>query len=144
MWPARDDRQVLPQVERTISPIVAAAVLWLIGCTEAPSNSCVCTEEFRTYVIVVVNAAGTPVTNLTPSVTLVRTGQPITPLASPVGGTYPVLSDAELPLIQSSGDMVRFVVASGQESGTADITFAATPCRCHIEKVGGPDTLVLR
>lgn len=132
------------RLARTYRMIVAVAVPCLIGCAEAPSNSCACTEEFRTYVIVVVNAAGTPVTNLTPSVTLVRTGQAITPRASPVGGTYPVLSDAELPLIQSSGDMVRFEVASGQESGTADITFAATPCRCHIEKVSGPDTLVLQ
>ena len=129
---------------RTYHRIVAAAVLSLIGCAEASSNSCACTEEFRTYVIVVVNAVGTPVANLTPSVTLVRTGQPITPLASPVGGTYPAFSDAELPLVQSSGDLVRFEVASGQASGTADITFAATPCRCHIEKVSGPDTLVLR
>lgn len=124
--------------------IVAAAALWLIGCAEAPSNSCVCTEEFRTYVIVVVNAAGTPVPNLTPTVTLVRTGQLITPQSSPVGGHYPVISDAELPLIQSSGEIVRFAVASDQGAGTADITFAATPCRCHIEKVSGPDTLVLR
>lgn len=128
----------------TLRVIATATALWLSGCDAVPPNSCACTEEFRTFAIVVVNAAGAPVLGLTPTVTLVRTGEPITPPDPPYAGHYAVFSDAELSLIQSSAEAVRFVVAGNQGSGAAELLFSTTACRCHIQKVSGPDTLVLQ
>lgn len=96
--------------------------------------------------MLVLDPAGSPVQGLSPTITLVRTGQQITPAEQSFGGRYPIVSDNQRGMIRPGGDTVRFQVTGPQGSGTASLVFDVTngECRCHVTKVAGPDTLVLR
>jgi hypothetical protein len=130
--------------------IIACAVLALVvsgpalSCSD-PSDGCVCTASFAFYNVAVVTASGAPVTGLTPTVTVIRTGQHLTPSVSAAGNQYPVFSDGEISQIDPAGEAVHFAAGNAQGSTAGDYVFDAPgACHCHMRKVSGPDTLVLR
>lgn len=108
-------------------------------------RDCVCTSEFRSYTVAVVDGTGAPVSGLAPTITLVRTGQRVMPRASAFGNMYPVFTDDEVALVGDAAEAVRFAVTGAPGTATADFVFDVDrPCRCHIRKVSGPDTVTLQ
>ena len=101
-----------------------------------------CTDELRTVIVHVTDAAGTPISGLQPTSTIdghsvnVAQGSEFDP------GSYAVISDAELHLIGDTAD-VTFDVSSAQGSASATFEISTEPCHCHINRVSGPTTLVL-
>ncbi len=123
-------------------------VLALAACSGDECDTVACTMEFRTFSVAVVNEAGEPVTGLEPVVTMVRTGEELDPsdmgLGDPASGVYLVMTDGNAALIQQDEEPVRFTATTGQLSVTGDFVFGMTMCRCHVEQLSGPDTLVIR
>lgn len=123
----------------------AAAALAILACDD-PAGHCACTEEFRTFHITVLDDTGSPVPDVTITRTNQRTGQVLEPtwLGMTVWGTYLVADDGLLEAFSPDGDVVR---VTGQKDGAAfqaNFVFAVPgPCRCHVDKLAGPDTVTI-
>ena len=108
-------------------------------------NDCACTEEFRTFTLTVVDELIVPVSDVTLTEILVRTGEHIGFSDPEVAqGVYKILDDSFKDRISQSGDRIRM---TGSKSGVGvfltDFVFETDPCRCHINKVSGPDTAII-
>lgn len=114
------------------------------GCS-GPEAAQVCTAEFRSYTVTAVDTAGAPVNGLTVDVVILRTGKHPTPglLALYTPGTYAILDDGARNELLPSGDPVRVVGTKGALGFQADYRFDV-PGGCHVNKVSGPDTVVVR
>jgi len=115
------------------------------GCDDA-TGTCACTEEFRAYLVMVLDDAMQPANGVTLTRTDLRTGKVLEPtwLGMPVPGAYVVVDDGLAGEFSSAGDTVRVVFAQGGSTHTEDFEFAVpAPCFCHVEKLAGPDTVVM-
>ncbi len=128
--------------------VLIGTVFSLAACSDDECETVACTMEFRTFSVAVVNEAGEPVTGLAPVVTMVRTGEELDLSdmgpGDPESGVYLVMTDGNAALIQQDEEPVRFTATTGQLSVTGDFVFGMTRCRCHVEQLSGPDTLVMR
>jgi len=128
--------------------VLIGTMFSLAACSDDECETVACTMEFRTFSVAVVNEAGEPVTGLEPVVTMVRTGEDLdfsdTGPGDPASGIYLVMTDGHGSLIEQDEEPVRFTATTGQLSVTGDFVFGMTMCRCHVEQLSGPDTLVMR
>lgn len=104
-----------------------------------------CTEEFRTATVFVADANAQPVTDATVRTYLVRTGEPVpvTSIIDLIPGYYVILDDNATRLIPSGVEQFRVTASRGGGPATEAIYGFGAPQGCHIEKVSGPDTLVV-
>jgi hypothetical protein len=115
------------------------------GCSDA-TLACACTDEYRMYIVTLVDDALQPVDGATLTRTDLRTGRVLVPrvLALLARGVYMIADDGLVDEFSSDGDVVRVTGTAGGGSFTADFVFATPePCRCHVERLGGPDTVVV-
>ena len=132
---------------RQLAAAAAAAGALSVAACDDQSSQCACTEEFRTYPVTVVDEAGDPATEVQLTRTNLRTGEVFEPtwLGQPVPGTYLVADDGLTDEFSGDGDTVRVEGEQGAASFTALFEFAVDePCRCHVEKLAGPDTVLIR
>jgi hypothetical protein len=134
----------------TLARLVPLAALALAaasapGCDD-PSAACACTEEFRVYIVTVLDDASQPQNNVALTRTNLRTGRVLEPgwLALLAPGVYDVADDGMRDEFSSDGDTVRVTGTQGGASFTADFVFATPePCRCHVTRIAGPDTVII-
>jgi len=105
----------------------------------------VCTEEFRTATVFVVDARDRPVTDALVQTYLVRTGElvPVTSILDLIPGSYLILDDGATSLIPSGTEEFRVTVTRGGGVPLEALYVFEAPQGCHIAKVSGPDTLVV-
>ncbi len=128
------------------SALLAVVATTLPACQDVV-NQCACTEEFRAYPVTVVDAAAQPVAEVVMTRTHLPTGAVLEPtwLGMPAPGVYIVADDGLIDVFSSDGDLVRVTGVKGDASFSADFVFAVPdPCRCHVEQLAGPDTVVVR
>jgi hypothetical protein len=115
----------------------------LVGCND---HMCVCTDEFKSIQLSVLNPAGQPEPGVQVQTTVVRTGTVIHPDQSYNStGDYTILDDSYVNLLQLRGDKLHVVGSKGGLSFTAEFVARPDgPCRCHIEKVSGPTVVTLQ
>ena len=126
--------------------LALSLVAMALACSDSTNSQCACTEEFRTFTLTVLDDAMQPAPNVTLVRTNLRTGKVLEPgwLGLLVAGTYLVADDGLVDEFSSAGDTVRVVGTQGGVSFTADFVFAApAPCRCHVELLAGPDTVII-
>ncbi len=126
--------------------LLALGLATSVTCNGPTTSSCVCTEEFRTFAVTVLDDALQPANNVTLTRTNLRTGKVLEPgwLGLLTPGTYLVADDGLLEEFSSAGDTLRVVGTDEGASFTADFVFAVpAPCRCHVELRAGPDTVVI-
>jgi hypothetical protein len=113
----------------------------LVGCGDQAASP-VCTALFALIPLTVQAQNGAPVSGLTISATVLRTGQSfvVPQIGAGAPGTYVVFDDNFRDRIRASGDSVR-VSGSGTLHFTQDFRFDV-PGGCHVRKVAGPDTVV--
>lgn len=109
----------------------------------------ICTTEFRTVPVTVLDAAGQPVTGASFDVlrtsadtSVVCTGAPSEACLEGQAwgeGQYPIVSDA-VP-VDEAGEAFRLVITHG--STRLDTTYQIGYDGCHVFKASGPDTLRL-
>jgi len=101
-----------------------------------------CTDLFATIGVNVVDSAGRPVTGLEAVSRFEDNGQELRlQQASAPDGFYIIVDDNQLPRISGEGEALRFD-ATGPRGAVAG-QFLIASDGCHVEKVDGPDDLVL-
>lgn len=109
----------------------------------APSDPIACTEEFRSWNVIVVDSAGAPIDGLTVRVLRAATGEPL-PYggASFSAGSYRIMDDGMTASIRIDGETIEAGTSGGGATFDAAWEFGADAWRCHVEKLSGPDTVV--
>ncbi len=105
----------------------------------------VCTREYVTYTVRVVDASGDLLADLTTRSVVEPSGvELVTAQDANTGqvGVYPVASDAHGRLISRSGTTVRFEATGDGLSAEASFVFDTDGC--HVRKVSGPQEIVAR
>jgi hypothetical protein len=119
------------------------AVAGLLGACDQQAGP-VCTALFAVATVTVVDSLQAPATTATVTTTLLRTGETLTPttIMDFALGVYPILDDGARSKLRTSGDSIRVRVVQG--AAAAETVYRIdVPGGCHVERVGGPDTLVL-
>jgi hypothetical protein len=117
------------------------------ACSPVESN-CICTDEFATSTITIINANAVPVDSL--DITIKdKDGNKLyikQDFYSLVPGRYIVLNDGFLNLLCGKilPQQFSFAATDGEDTVSAKFLFSTDDCCCHIHKVAGPDTLVIR
>lgn len=121
-----------------------ASVLALAACGDG-DGARVCTASFAFITSVAVDGAGLPVSNLVVTDTVVRTGKGFDVAQNGffnAAGVFVVFSDSYLADVHEAGDAVRVSGTSGGKGFSATYEFGSDGC--HVRKVSGPDTVVVR
>lgn len=116
----------------------------VIACSGDPdlTDPIACTEEFRSWGVVVINAAGEPIDGLTVRVVRASSGAllPYGDAAFSAGG-YRIMDDGMAASIRIEGEIIEASATGGGATFDAAWEFGADAWRCHVEKLSGPDTV---
>jgi hypothetical protein len=110
-----------------------------------PATPCVCTLEFRTFSVTVLDASGEPAEGVSISVHRVSDGLDLTEPNDllPTPGVYVILTDGNRDDVSENGTAVEVVGTLGDRGFTAEHVFDRDACNCHVNEVSGPDTVQL-
>jgi hypothetical protein len=120
-------------------------ILWK-QCSDEPDD-CICTEEFRMYLVTVVDSLGNPVDSLLTTITNDGgkeynfegyTPPPFMP------GAYFVMTDGYESDFRLGSKKIFFKGTKEDKEAAGEYEFKTDKCLCHVYKVTGPDTLVLK
>ena len=103
-----------------------------------------CTALFAYVTAVAVDTDANPVSGLAITDTVVRTGHGFAvpqDVAFPTG-TVDLFSDNFIGEVRKSGDAVRVTGTAGGKGFSASYTLGSDGC--HVRKIAGPDTVVVR
>jgi hypothetical protein len=100
-----------------------------------------CTDSFNSIVVRVVDSTGAPVDGLEAVTRFEDSGQELRLVQGFGFGSYTIVDDTQLPRISSDGEALRFD-ARGPRGAVAG-QFLIGSDGCHVEKIDGPDDLVL-
>lgn len=131
------------------SYLITGFLLLLFGwqaCSEETPD-CVCTEEFRMYLVAVIDSLGNPVDSLQTIISNDRGkhydfGNYLPPPYFP--GVYYVMTDEYKNDFSTKPGIILFFGYKEDKEVTAEFYFNTDKCRCHVYKISGPDTLVLK
>lgn len=129
---------------------LAAGFLLLLFSWQACSEEtpdCVCTEEFRMYFVVVIDSLGNPVDSLQTIVSNDRGKQYNFSSYFPppyLSGVYFVMTDGYQSDFSTTPGRILFSGKKENKEVAGEFYFNTDNCRCHVYKVSGPDTLVLK
>lgn len=131
-------------MRRTIFFIISAIVF--SSCSEIDKN-CLCTEEFRSYLVTVVDTLGIPVDSLN-VIIKDKDGDELDVQQDQYfldEGKYTVLNDSFTHIFCSCGtpQTIYFSATDGSRTANGEFLFNTDECKCHVNKVSGPDTLLL-
>ncbi|MFD2164382.1 hypothetical protein ACFSJU_18395 [Paradesertivirga mongoliensis] len=137
-------------------PVLLCIILFLSSCTDQllkedpgtePCPAMICTQEFRSIVVIFKNSAGSPISVKNFTSLIRRTGK--TPQSGAVDtvhfkGNYAVVTDGDTKNLLSQGDTidVSAVNPGTNQKKTAQFVVSGGKCACHIEKLSGPETIV--
>ncbi len=125
-------------------PLAFAAVFFSCDAFSDLKN-CICTEEFKVYTVKVIDRNKRPLDSLRVRIYNPSTGrdfdieQTYAPYES---GVYVVMTDAYTHSLQEGGEAVIFEAENDTLSASGQFYFTTDDCRCHVEKISGPDTLM--
>ena len=127
--------------------LIASIPLILWNQCSDESNDCICTEEFRMYLVVVVDTLGIPVDSLQTTIKnelgkecgFNEPGAPPYPQ-----GAYFVMTYGYQDDFSTKPEKFFFGGKKNELEVMGEYLFNTDKCHCHIYKVAGPDTLVLK
>ena len=127
--------------------ILLLLIIGLVSCSTVEED-CMCTEEYRFYLVTVVDTLGVPIDSLTVTIKD-KDGDEldVAQYPHPFGtGKYTVLNDSFTQMFCSCTipEKIYFSATDGNSVAAGEFLFNTDECKCHINKVEGPDTLVLR
>lgn len=127
--------------------ILFLSVILFFSCSTVDED-CLCTEEYRFFLVTVVDTLGVPVDSLNVTIRD-KDGDELNVVQDPHpfgAGKYTVLNDSFTQMLCScpTAEKIYFSATDGNRIAAGEYLFNTDKCRCHINKVSGPDTLVIR
>ena len=127
--------------------ILFLSVIVLFSCSTVDKD-CLCTEEYRFFLVTVVDTLGVPVDSLTVTIRD-KDGDELDVVQESYAfgpGKYTVLNDSftQMFCVCGTSQKIYFSATDGNRIAEGEFLFNTDECKCHINKVEGPDTLVLR
>jgi len=127
--------------------ILFLLVIALASCSTVDED-CMCTEEYRFYLVTVVDTLGFPADSLDVTIRD-KDGDELDVAQDPYpfgAGTYTILNDSFTQMLCSctTPEKIYFSATDGNRIAAGEYLFNTDECKCHINKVSGPDTLVIR
>lgn len=127
--------------------ILLLLIIGLVSCSTVEED-CMCTEEYRFYLVTVVDTLGVPIDSLTVTIKD-KDGDELDVAQDPHPfgtGKYTVLNDSFTQMFCSCTipEKIYFSATDGNKIAAGEFLFNTDECKCHINKVEGPDTLMLR
>jgi hypothetical protein len=113
-------------------------VVSLASCTFATA----CTEEFRFITLRVEDETSQPVSGVTMSVTFQRTGEVLDMGLEQPDGSYLIADDSLIGKFSSTKDVLT--VAGSKADKGFQTQYDIRSDGCHIEKMSGPDVVLLK
>jgi hypothetical protein len=107
---------------------------------------CVCSLEFRTYLVTVIDTLGNPVDSLEAIITNTRGKEFNFDELSPppyMQGAYYVMTDGYENDFTIRPEKILFKGTKDGIEVTGEFYFNTDECRCHVYKIAGQDTLIL-
>lgn len=130
--------------ERLAAAAACIATVVSTACS-SPDGGLVCTASFAFVTAIAIDSAGAPVDGLVVSDSVLRTGMrfdigQLNGVGTP--GTIVIWDDTHLTSVRRSGDSVRVTGAATARGFLATWQFGSDGC--HVRKLSGPDTVVVR
>jgi hypothetical protein len=127
--------------------IIILFLLFVAISCSTMENDCVCTQDFRAYRVTVLDSLGSSVDSLDVTVKD-KDGKRLNVVQDVYDyyrGKYVVLNDGFIQMFCSCGipQQIYFSVTDGKRTANGEYLFNTDECKCHINKIAGPDTLVL-
>ncbi len=122
----------------------AVLILLLLSSCTTEMEDCICTEEFRVISVLITDGSGDPIEGLTATITDEKGKHYILPDSAPLSGYYIVMSDKYVQDFSTSAKKILFTAASDSGSVNGEYFINTDRCKCHIQKISGPDTLVFK
>ena len=122
-------------------------IIAAVSCSTVDED-CMCTEEYRFFLVTVVDTLGIPVDSL--AITIKdKDGDELDVLQEthPFGaGKYTVLNDSFTQMFCACGtpEKIYFSATDRSRVANGEFMFNTDECKCHINKISGPDTLSLK
>ena len=128
---------------RVLLAVLPVLVLALVACDDESETPCICTEEFRSYHLTVVDVDGEPADGVNIRVVRDQTGEQLD-FGSPAGapGAYVIMDDSFTDRI-AADEPFEVSGVRGEASFTTGFRFGTDPCRCHVLLLAGPDRVTL-
>ncbi|NOX17084.1 MAG: hypothetical protein GXO87_02240 [Chlorobi bacterium] len=123
------------------------ALIFSACSTTNSDDDCICTDEFRSEYVFILDSEGVPLDSLQTLMINETTGDT---LANNNGafvyerGMYWLIDDNYVKDLTTAPQTFIFTAENGATSVGAVYQFATDNCKCHIEKVSGPDTLRIK
>jgi hypothetical protein len=123
-------------------------IAFLFASCSTVDEDCLCTMEYRYTLVTVVDTLGVLVDSLTITIKDKDGDELDVHQESSIfgAGKYTVLSDSFTHIMCTCGtsQAIYFAATDGSRIANGEFMFNTDECKCHINKVSGPDTLVLR
>jgi len=138
----------MKSVKNQINIFSYLIIAFLFASCSTVEDDCMCTMEYRFYLVTVVDTLGVPVDSLNVTVRD-KDGDEldVQQESSMFGaGKYTVLNDSFTHIFCNCGtpQQIYFSATDGSRVANGEFMFNTDECKCHINKVSGPDTLVLK
>jgi hypothetical protein len=126
-------------------------VLAIVGFScSADHKDCICTLEYRGYSVYIIDSNHQPIDSLVTWVTNKNSGTiyriDSSSILDPYHtiGRYIVLTDGEMKYFTTIPTSVIFHASNRKYNVTGLFTFNVDDCRCHLQKVAGPDSIIVQ
>ena len=111
-------------------------------------KDCLCTAEYRFYLVTIVDTLGVPVDSLAVTIKDKDGGELSVQQETNIfgAGKYTVLTDSFAKMFCSCGTpgKIYFTATDSIRTASGEYFFNTDECKCHINKISGQDTLVLK
>lgn len=127
--------------------IIIAIIFTVTQCESNKQPECICTTEFRSITVTVVDSLNNPIDSLDVNI-VDEFGRGISPLSKQLSyqsGLYVVIDDSYVDYLSTQPLLIYFTV-SDSVGRIANTFFLVNTdeCKCHVQKISGQERIVLK
>ena len=126
-------------------PIIILLSILVSSCAAFDTNDCICTMEYRSIQVCIVDQKNHPVDSVAATITMVGNGKIYYWDLQDINhvGLYYIMTDSYTRDFSTTPDTLKLLAEKREAKTSAIFLISTDECHCHIQKNSGPDTLRL-